>query len=212
MMRILKEAINTNPNLAKAVYNLIADKSAKDLENLLLGKANGSSKAIKVLTDIAKAITNKDPNYPTKRLGFLTRNMPKFNNSSNTEYIDFTELVKDPEFNLLGILGLLSIPLYYDTLKPNAGQNTSPYQKFLSMFAENGNFDNLSYILLGEFTEAFNVDNIEQNNEFIKNYLNTKLFTDLTRNRKSFEKVYNSYVNDNVFNKDSIRKLLKKTN
>ena len=212
MMRILKEAINTNPNLAKAVYNLIADKSAKDLENLLLGKANGSSKAIKVLTDIAKAITDKDPNYPTKRLGFLTRNMPKFNNSSNTEYIDFTELVKDPEFNLLGILGLLSIPLYYDTLKPNAGQNTSPYQKFLSMFSEDGNFDNLSYVLLGEFTEAFNIDNINSNNEFIKNYLNTKLFTDLTRNRKSFEKVYNSYVNDNVFNKDSIRKLLKKTN
>ena len=212
MMRILKEATNTNPNLAKAVYNLIADKSAKDLENLLLGKANGSSKAIKVLTDIAKAITNKDPNYPTKRLGFLTRNMPKFNNSSNTEYIDFTGLVKDPEFNLLGILGLLSIPLYYDTLKPNAGQNTSPYQKFLSMFSEDGNFDNLSYVLLGEFTEAFNIDNINSNNEFIKNYLNTKLFTDLTRNRKSFEKVYNSYVNDNVFDKGSINQVLKKTN
>ena len=209
MMRILKEATNTNPNLAKAAYNLIADKSAKDLENLLLGKENGSSKAIKVLTDIAKAITNKDPNYPTKRLGFLTRNMPKFNNSSNTEYIDFTELVKDPEFNLLGILGLLSIPLYYDALKPNAGQNINPYQKFLSMFSENGNFDDLSYILLGEFTEAFNVDNINNNNEFINRYLKTDLFTNRTRNRKSFERVYNSYVNDNVFDKNSIRKLLK---
>ena len=107
MMKILKEAINTDPNLAKAVYNLIADKSAKDLENLLLGKANGSSKAIKVLTDIAKAITNKDPNYPTKRLGFLTRNMPKFNNSSSPDYIDFTALVKDKEVNPLNILGLL---------------------------------------------------------------------------------------------------------
>ena len=211
MMRILKEATNTDPNLAKAVYNLIADKSAKDLENLLLGKANGSSKAIKVLTDIAKAITNKDPNYPTKRLGFLTRNMPKFNNSSNTEYIDFTELVKDPEFNLLGILGLLSIPLYYDALKPNAGQNTSPYQKFLSMFSEDGNFDNLSYVLLGEFTEAFNIDNINSNNEFINRYLKTDLFTNRTRNRKSFERVYNSYVNDNVFDKGSINQVLKKT-
>lgn len=212
MMKILKEATNTNPNLAKAVYNLIADKSAKDLENLLLGKANGSSKAIKVLTDIAKAITDKDPNYPTKRLGFLTRNMPKFNNSSNTEYIDFTELVKDPEFNLLGILGLLSIPLYYDALKPNPGQNINPYQKFLSMFSENGNFDDLSYILLGEFTEAFNVDNINNNNEFINRYLKTDLFTNRTRNRKSFERVYNSYVNDNVFDKSSINNVLKKTN
>ena len=209
MMKILKEATNTNPNLAKAVYNLIADKSAKDLENLLLGKANGSSKAIKVLTDIAKAITNKDPNYPTKRLGFLTRNMPKFNNSSSTEYIDFKKLVKDPEFNLLGILGLLSIPLYYDALKPNPGQNISPYQKFLSMFSENGNFNDLSYILLGEFTEAFNVDNINNNNEFINRYLKTDLFTNRTRNKKSFERVYNSYVNDNVFDKNSIRKLLK---
>ena len=212
MMKILKEATNTNPNLAKAVYNLIADKSAKDLENLLLGKANGSSKAIKVLTDIAKAITDKDPNYPTKRLGFLTRNMPKFNNSSNTEYIDFTELVKDPEFNLLGILGLLSIPLYYDALKPNPGQNISPYQKFLSMFSESGNFDDLSYILLGEFTEAFNVDNINNNNEFINRYLKTDLFTKGTRTRKSFERVYNSYVNDNRFDDYSIKQILKKTN
>ena len=212
MMRILKEATNADPNLAKAVYNLIADKSAKDLENLLLGKANGSSKAIKVLTDIAKAITNKDPNYPTKRLGFLTRNMPKFNNSSNTEYIDFTELVKDPEFNLLGILGLLSIPLYYDALKLNPGQNISPYQKFLSMFSENGNFDDLSYILLGEFTEAFNIDNINNNNEFINRYLKTDLFTKGTRTRKSFERVYNSYVNDNRFDDYSIKQILKKTN
>ena len=212
MMKILKEATNTNPNLAKAVYNLIADKSAKDLENLLLGKANGSSKAIKVLTDIAKAITDKDPNYPTKRLGFLTRNMPKFNNSSNTEYIDFTELVKDPEFNILGILGLLSIPLYYDALKPNPGQNISPYQKFLSMFSKSGNFDDLSYILLGEFTEAFNVDNINNNNEFINRYLKTDLFTKGTRTRKSFERVYNSYVNDNRFDDYSIKQILKKTN
>ena len=212
MMKILKEAINTDPNLAKAVYNLIADKSAKDLENLLLGKANGSSKAIKILTDIAKAITSHDPSYPTKRLGFLTRNMPKFNNSSNTEYIDFTGLVKDPEFNLLGILGLLSIPLYYDALKPNPGQNISPYQKFLSMFSENGNFDDLSYILLGEFTEAFNIDNINNNNEFINRYLKTDLFTKGTRTRKSFERVYNSYVNDNRFDDYSIKQILKKTN
>ena len=211
MMRILKEATNTNPDY-KRVYKLIAGGSEQSLKNTLLGKTNDSKDVTEALINIAEAITNQDPNYPTKRLGFLTRNMPKFNNSSNTEYIDFTELVKDPEFNLLGILGLLSIPLYYDTLKPNAGQNTSPYQKFLSMFSEDGNFDNLSYVLLGEFTEAFNIDNINSNNEFIKNYLNTKLFTDLTRNRKSFEKVYNSYVNDNVFNKDSIRKLLKKTN
>ena len=211
MMKILKEDQNT-ANLAKAVYNLIANKSEKDLENLLLGKANGSSKAIKVLTDIAKAITSHDPSYPTKRLGFLTRNMPKFNNSSSTDYIDFEGLVHDQEFNLLSILGLLSIPIYYDVLNINVGQNPNPYKKFISMFSEDGNFDNLSYILLGEFTEAFNVDNIERDNEFIKKYLNTTLFTDRTRNRKSFERVYNSYVNDNVFDKGSINQVLKKTN
>ena len=208
MMRILKEATNTNPDY-KGVYKLIAGGSEQNLKNTLLGKTNDSKDVTEALINIAEAITNKDPKYPTKRLGFLTRNMPKFNNSSSTEYIDFTELVKDPEFNLLGILGLLSIPLYYDALKPNAGQNINPYQKFLAMFSENGNFDDLSYILLGEFTEAFNVDNIDNNNEFINRYLKTNLFTNLTRNRKSFERVYNSYVNDNVFDKNSIRKLLK---
>ena len=212
MMRILKEATNTNPNLAKAVYNLIAGKSAKDLENLLLGKTNDSKDVTDALINIAEAITNNDPNYPTKRLGFLTRNMPKLNNSSSTEYIDFKKLVKDPGFNLLGILGLLSIPLYYDALKPNPGQNISPYQKFLSMFSESGNFDDLSYILLGEFTEAFNVDNIDNNNEFINRYLKTDLFTKGTRTRKSFERVYNSYVNDNRFDDYSIKQILKKTN
>ena len=80
------------------------------------------------------------------------------------------------------------------------------------MFSADGNFDNLSYILLGEFTEAFNVDNIESNNEFIKVYLKSKqkLFTEKTKTRKQFEKVYNSYVNDPVFDINSIKKILKR--
>ena len=205
MMRILKEDQNT-ANLARAVCNLIAGKSAQNLKDLLLGRANGSSKAVKILTDIAKAITNKDPNYPTKRLEFLTRNMPKFNNSSSPDYIDFTALVKDKEVNPLNILGLLSITIYSEVLKPDS------YRKFISMFSADGNFDNLSYVLLGEFTEAFNVDNIESNNEFIKGYLNSKqkLFTEKTKTRKQFEKVYNSYVNDPVFDINSIKKILKR--
>ena len=205
MMKILKEDQNT-ANLARAVCNLIAGKSAQNLKDLLLGRANGSSKAVKILTDIAKAITNKDPNYPTKRLEFLTRNMPKFNNSSSPDYIDFTALVKDKEVNPLNILGLLSITIYSEVLKPDS------YRKFVSMFSADGNFDNLSYVLLGEFTEAFNVDNIESNNEFIKVYLNSKqkLFTEKTKTRKQFEKVYNSYVNDPVFDINSIKKILKR--
>lgn len=207
MMKILKEDMNT-ANLAKAVCNLIAGKSAQNLKDLLLGKANGSSKAMKILTDIAKAITNKDPNYPTKRLEFLTRNMPKFTNSSSPDYIDFTALAKDKEVNPLNILGLLSIPIYSEVLKSDS------YRKFISMFSADGNFDNLSYVLLGEFTEAFNVDNIDTNNEFIKTYLNSKqkLFTVKTTNRKQFEKVYNSYVNDSVFDINRIKNILKKTN
>ena len=207
MMKILKEDMNT-ANLAKAVCNLIAGKSAQNLKDLLLGKANGSSKATKILTDIAKAITNKDPNYPTKRLEFLTRNMPKFNNSSSPDYIDFTALAKDKEVNPLNILGLLSIPIYSEVLKSDS------YRKFISMFSADGNFNNLSYVLLGEFTEAFNVDNIDTNNEFIKTYLNSnqKLFTINTKNRNQFEKVYNSYVNDSVFDINRIKNILKKTN
>lgn len=207
MMKILKEDMNT-ANLAKAVCNLIAGKSAQNLKDLLLGKANGSSKAMKILTDIAKAIINKDPNYPTKRLEFLTRNMPKFNTSSSPDYIDFTALANDKEVNPLNILGLLSIPIYSEVLKSDS------YRKFISMFSADGNFDNLSYVLLGEFTEAFNVDNIDINNEFIKTYLNSnqKLFTVKTTNRKQFEKVYNSYVNDSVFDINRIKNILKKTN
>ena len=79
------------------------------------------------------------------------------------------------------------------------------------MFSENGTFDNLSYVLLGEFTEAFNADNIDNNNEFINRYLKTDLFTKSTRTRKSFERVYNSYVNDNRFDDYSIKQILKKT-
>ena len=211
MMRILKEAAGSAPNY-KAACDLIAGKSAQNLVDLLTGKASKSQDVIDALTEIAKAITNHDQRFPTKRLDFLTRNMPKFNNSNSAEYIDFTALVKDKDVNPLNILGLLSIPLYHKTLTINAGQTPRPYEKFISMFSENGTFDNLSYVLLGEFTEAFNVDNIDNKNEFISRYLNTDLFTKGTRTRKSFERVYNSYVNDNRFDDYSIKQILKKTN
>lgn len=209
MMKILKEAIN---NQQQQVYrpacNLIAGKSAQNLIDLLTGKANknDSKKVTDALIAIATEIDKGNQDVPKAKSEFLTKHL----SNQNGQYsIDFKNLVREKECNPLSILGLLSIPLYYDALKPNAGQNTNPYQKFLSMFSENGNFDDLSYILLGEFTEAFNVDNIDNNNEFINRYLKTNLFTNLTRNRKSFEKVYNSYVNDNVFDKNSIMKLLK---
>ena len=212
-MKILKEAIDiNNPQACKQVCDLIAGKSAQNLVDLLTGKASKSQDFIDALTEIAKAIISKDQRFPTKRLDFFTRNMPKFNNRNSTEYIDFAALVKDKGVNPLNILGLLSIPLYHKVLTINAGQIPTPYEKFISMFSEDGNFDNLSYILLGEFTEAFNVDNIDTENEFIKNYLNTTLFTKSTRTRKSFERVYNSYVNDNRFDDYSIKQILKKTN
>lgn len=208
MMRILKEAINNQQQVYRPACNLIASKSKQNLENLLLGKANknDSGIVIKALTAIAKEIDTGNQDVPAAKSEFLTRHL----SNQNGQYsIDFKKLVREKECDPLSILGLLSIPLYYDALNINAGQSPNPYRKFLSMFSENGNFNDLSYILLGEFTEAFNVDNIDTNNEFIKKYLNTDLFTIRTRNRKSFEKVYNSYVNDNVFDKNSIRKLLK---
>ena len=208
MMKILKEAINNQQQVYRPACNLIAGKSAQNLIDLLTGKANknDSKKVTDALIAIAIEIDKGNQDVPKAKSEFLTRHL----SNQNGQYsIDFKNLVREKECNPLSILGLLSIPLYYDALKPSAGQNTNPYQKFLSMFSENGNFDDLSYILLGEFTEAFNVDNIDNNNEFINRYLRTNLFTNLTRNRKSFEKVYNSYVNDNVFDKNSIRKLLK---
>ena len=208
MMKILKEVINNQQQVYRPACNLIAGKSAQNLIDLLTGKANknDSKKVTDALIAIATEIDKGNQDVPKAKSEFLTRHL----SNQNGQYsIDFKNLVREKECNPLSILGLLSIPLYYDALKPSAGQNTNPYQKFLSLFSENGNFDDLSYILLGEFTEAFNVDNIDNNNEFINRYLKTNLFTNLTRNRKSFEKVYNSYVNDNVFDKNSIRKLLK---
>ena len=210
-MKILKEAIKNQQQVYRPACDLIAGKSKQNLENLLLGKANknDSGTVIKALTAIAKEIDIGNQDVPSAKSEFLTRHL----SNQNGQYsIDFKNLVHEKECNPLSILGLLSIPLYYDALKPNAGQNISPYQKFLSMFSESGNFDDLSYILLGEFTEAFNVDNINNNNEFINRYLKTDLFTKGTRTRKSFERVYNSYVNDNRFDDYSIKQILKKTN
>ena len=205
MMKILKEAAGSAPDY-KAACNLIAGKSAQNLKDLLLGKGSDSETVIKALTDVAVEIRHGGQKFPRAKSKFIIKYL---SNKNGLYSLDFKKLVRDKECNPLSILGLLSIPLYYDALKPNPGQNISPYQKFLSMFSESGNFDDLSYILLGEFTEAFNVDNINNNNEFINRYLKADLFTNRTRNRKSFERVYNSYVNDNVFDKNSIRKLLK---
>ena len=212
-MKILKEAIKNQQQVYRPACDLIAGKSKQNLENLLLGKANknDSGTVIKALTAIAKEIDIGNQDVPSAKSEFLT----KYLSNQNGQYsLDFKKLVRDKECNPLSILGVLSIPLYYDVLNPNTGQNPTPYEKFLSMFSENGNFDDLSYILLGEFTEAFNVDNIESNNEFIKVYLNSKqkLFTEKTKTRKQFEKVYNSYVNDPVFDINSIKKILKRVN
>ena len=210
MMRILKEAAGSAPNY-KAACDLIAGKSAQNLVDLLTGKANktDSETVIKALTDVAVEIRHGGQKFPKTKSKFII----KYLSNQNGQYsIDFKKLVQDKECNPLSILGLLSIPPYYSVLNINVGQNPNPYRKFISMFSENGNFNDLSYVLLGEFTEAFNVDNIDTENEFIKNYLNTTLFTKSTRTRKSFEKVYNSYVNDNRFDDYSIKQILKKTN
>ena len=210
MMRILKEAAGSAPNY-KAACDLIAGKSAQSLVDLLTGKAdkNDSETVIKALTDVAVEIRHGGQKFPKTKSKFIIKYL---SNQNGLYSLDFKKLVRDKECNPLSILGLLSIPLYEAELNHNTTLNPTPYNKFLSMFSEDGNFDNLSYILLGEFTEAFNVDNIESNNEFIKVYLKSKqkLFTEKTKTRKQFEKVYNSYVNDPVFDINSIKKILKR--
>ena len=205
-MKILKEAINTTNQDYKGACDLIAGKSAQNLIELLTGRANSndSGKVIKALTAIAAEIDKGNQDFPKTKGEFVTKYLSKDQNGQYS--LDFKKLVKDKECNPLNILGLLSIPPYYSVLKTNS------YRKFLSMFSENGNFNDLSYVLLGEFTEAFNVDNIDQNNEFIKVYLNSKqkLFTEKTKTRKQFEKVYNSYVNDSVFDINRIKNILKR--
>ena len=161
-MKILKEAAGSAPDY-KAACDLIAGKSAQNLKDLLLGKGSDSETVIKALTDVAVEIRHGGQKFPKTKSKFIIKYL---SNQNGLYSLDFKKLVRDKECNPLSILGLLSIPLYEAELNHNTALNPTPYNKFLSMFSEDGNFDNLSYILLGEFTEAFNVDNIESNNEF----------------------------------------------
>ena len=212
MMKILKEAITFNAKNYKAIYKSVASGSDQSLKRMLVddknsNQSNNNQFTIKeALINVAAAIDKGNRDFPATRSKFLTKYLSTVSTGNGTtRTIDFKKLVKDPEFNLLSVLGLLAIPLYRKVL---ARKSNNSYRKFLSMFSEDGNFDNLSYILLGEFTEAFDVDNIESNNEFISKYLNTELFTKDTKNRKQFEKVYNSYVNNSNFDDTVINKAL----
>ena len=209
MMKILKEAITFNASKYKSIYKSIASGSDQSLKRMLVDDKNGNRSnnnqfTIKeALINVAAAIDKGNRDFPATRSKFLTKYLSNVSTGNGTtRTIDFKKLVKDPEFNLLSVLGLLAIPLYRKVLAHDS------YRKFLSMFSEDGNFNNLSYILLGEFTEAFDVDNIEKNNDFISKYLNTELFTKDTKNRKLFEKVYNSYVNNSDFDDTIINKVL----
>ena len=209
MMRILKEAITFNASKYKSIYKSIASGSDQSLKRMLVdnknsNQSNNNQFTIKeALINVAAAIDKGNRDFPATRSKFLTKYLSNVSTGNGTtRTIDFKKLVKDPEFNLLSVLGLLAIPLYRKVLAHDS------YRKFLSMFSEDGNFNNLSYILLGEFTEAFDVDNIERNNDFISKYLNTELFTKDTKNRKLFEKVYNSYVNNSDFDDTIINKVL----
>ena len=211
MMKILKEAITFNASKYKSIYKSVASGSDQSLKRMLVddknsNQSNNNQFTIKeALINVAAAIDKGNRDFPATRSKFLTKYLSNVSTGNGaTSTIDFKKLVKDPEFNLLSVLGLLSIPLYRKVLN----KNKDAYRKFLSMFSEDGNFNNLSYILLGEFTEAFDVDNIESNNEFISKYLNTELFTKDTKNRRQFEKVYNSYVNNSNFDDTVINKAL----
>ena len=209
MMKILKEAITFNASKYKSIYKSIASGSDQSLKRMLVdnknsNQSNNNQFTIKeALINVAAAIDKGNRDFPATRSKFLTKYLSNVSTGNGTtRTIDFKKLVKDPEFNLLSVLGLLAIPLYRKVLAHDS------YRKFLSMFSEDGNFNNLSYILLGEFTEAFDVDNIAKDNEFINVYLNTKLFTEDTKNRRQFEKVYNSYVNNSNFDDTVINKAL----
>ena len=209
MMKILKEAITFNASKYKSIYKSIASGSDQSLKRMLVdnknsNQSNNNQFTIKeALINIAAAIDKGNRDFPATRSKFFTKYLSNVSTGNGTtRTIDFKKLVKDPEFNLLSVLGLLAIPLYRKVLAHDS------YRKFLSMFSEDGNFNNLSYILLGEFTEAFDVDNIAKDNEFINVYLNTKLFTEDTKNRRQFEKVYNSYVNNSNFDDTVINKAL----
>ena len=218
-MKILKEEIsdlNSYSN-CKEAYRTLAQLTESDFKRLVsLKPKNVTQKNISndsipenditksndiksILRLLASMATKTDDTFPKKQCKFLT---DYYNKELNGTF-DFGKLVKDSNFNLLRVRGMLAALMF-----KSVSRSLNTYYRFLSLFsptfAGNDNIKNLpddvSFIILNSFTEAFGINNISKTNKFIKDYVNSTYFDNYTPTREVFEKVYNDYVSNPSFN------------
>ena len=160
-------------------------------------KSNNIKSILKLL---ASMVTKTVDTFPKQQCKFLT---DYYKVSDGT--FDFGKLVKDSNFNLLRVKGMLAALMFKSVLR-----SLNTYYRFLSLFSptfvgvDNIKIKNppndVSFIILNSFTEAFGINNISKTNKFIKDYVNSTYFDNYTPTREVFEKVYNDYVSNPSFN------------
>ena len=204
-MKILKEEVLSNLNLnsyndCKRAYKMLTGLTESDFKKYVSLKSdNDTSSSIKnILTSLAEIVSTNKGVLPEKQCKFLTN---YYNNGKGP--LDFSKLVKDGEFNLLRVKGMLAALMFKSVLR-----SLNTYYRFLSLFSPtfigSDNIKNppneVSFIILNSFTEAFGINNISKTNKFIKDYVNNTYFDNYTQTREVFEKVYNDYVSNPSFN------------
>lgn len=217
-MKILKEEIsdlNSYSN-CKEAYKTLAQLTESDFKRLVslkpknitskntsndnipendITKSNNIKSILKLL---ASMVTKTVDTFPKQQCKFLT----DYYNSDEGS-LDFSKLVKDSNFNLLRVKGMLAALMFKSVLR-----SLNTYYRFLSLFSPTfvggDNIKNIpnevSFIILNSFTEAFGINNISKTNKFIKDYVNSTYFDNYTPTREVFEKVYNDYVSNPSFN------------
>ena len=202
-MKILKEAknvLNLNLNDYKKFYGTLTRLTESEFKKLVSLKSdNDKSNEIKdVLNSLTKIAISDKASLPENQCKFLTG---YYNNDKAV--LDFNKLVKDSNFNLLRVKGMLAALMF-----KSVSRSLNTYYRFLSLFSPtfvgSDNIQNIpnevSFIILNSFTEAFGISNISKTNKFIKDYVNSTYFDNYTPTREVFEKVYNDYVSNPSFN------------
>ena len=204
-MKILKEDVS-DLNYYKKAYGVLTHITESDFKKLVSKLASlspdknsksdiKSNNIKKILTLLAEIANNDKKSLPKKQCKFLTNYY-----DMNKKTFDFNKLVKDSNFNLLRVRGMIATLIFKSVLR-----NQETYYRFLSLFSpkfpgeRNVIPNDLSFIILNSFAEAFGIDNISNTNKFIKDYLNNTYFINYTPTREVFEKVYNDYVSNPSF-------------
>ena len=188
-MKILKEDI-ADLNYYKKAYSALTHITESDFKKLVSKLASlqpdkksksdiKSSNIKKILTLLAEIANNDKKSLPKKQCKFLTDYY-----DMNKKTFDFNKLVKDSNFNLLRVRGMVATLIFKSVLR-----NEETYFRFLSLFSpkfpgeRNVIPNDLSFIILNSFAEAFGIDNISKTNKFVKDYLNNTYFINYTPTR-----------------------------